>query len=572
MARAEPSTMPALARVPLPAPGEHASGYLRRLADENGLLLRDFRSLLALRTIAPRSLPDAWGRLAAGLGVPIETFDAMRWRPVEGAASKWLSFLGHEIHESFLHLASPQFCRLCLSSNNIVRSAWSLRHLTACHIHHIELSNACPCCDRTIRLTKSLSSWTCSQCGSDFRFGKTKPASLDQLAISEWIETRLALADSTLPKASDIPLNPRTATLHEMLTTLLYLGMLSQNATSDRQARRVRACHLHLFADFHTSPDEIREQNRLALELLSNWPTSFFGILEGLVDKYPSPPSAPPLLQRFGSEAGIFATRALKDRHGETLPFVTTARREFLQVRIGYRPRARVPKRKGILGTAPAYWDGTNLLAEEATRQRLTSKGRSSLRPFLEIGKLTPLRTERGGLAFDADEVEKINSALASLPNPPTGRSDLLAAPACVQRLAHHAGAMSAFLKSILDHEVEAYSTGGRLDEVWVPEAVFLETQALSALRSWISQAQYRDIHQISGRTTRLWGPMAKYSIPQANQLVASGGLRFKRVNYDQGGDPRRYYVADLVRDVQSWLGPFLIDVDSLEPPIASIS
>lgn len=563
---------PVLSRVPLPTPDEHASGYLRRLAEENGLLLSDLRNLIGIRMIGPRSAPETWLRLAEGLGVPAKTFDPLRWRPINSSSNRWVAFLGHEIHDSFLHQRSPQLCTLCLASRGIIRQAWALRHLTACAEHQIQLSNLCARCGQSNALTRSYAAWTCRGCGSDWRMNPAKPAAQDEIAIAEWIESRLATSHSPRTvEASEISLNPNQASLHEMLTTLVYLGRLRRLQCTDEPAARVRPHNFPLHADRAETSDQIREQNKLALELLTDWPSSYNSLLRQLIDQAPVDPGAPPLLHRFGTKAGIFAVRPLKNRSSEPLPFVTTTRLEFLSGEIGYRPRGRTPKRSALNRTPVEQSAHLSLLSDEATRRALYGNTRNSLSTLIKAGHLTPRRTPNGGVGFALAEVQTLVTAAANLPIVAGEAADLMALPACISRLAKFRGGYANLIDSILTGEIEAFSSDGSFGGIRVFAPDFLDAQATTALRYWIGHRQYKCLQKINRYTTRLWGTMGRYSIPEANQLVAGGKLRFQRVQHKQRGDPRIYHVGDIVRYIQSWIGPFLIDVDAIEsklPPL----
>jgi ribosomal protein L37AE/L43A len=557
--------MPALGRVPLPAPGEHASGYLRRLSDENALLLRDFRAMFGIRRISPRSSTEAWSRLARGLGVPIETFSPMMWRPVSPNAKRWISFIGHEIHDSYLYLNSNPVCRPCLSSSGIVRSAWSLRLLTACHVHETRLSDACPRCGSTIRLMRSYEAWTCGQCGADLRSGAMQAATEDEIAIARWLDAALIETRGDPTVTSDLPLDPTTSTLHEMLTSLAYLGQLQAAASKDCAPRQVRAQHSPLFLDIKTTADELRQSNRSAVEILSDWPSAYHSILDRLIDKYPAPPNAPPLLQHFASTAGMFAVRRLQDRVGQALPFITSSRLEFLEARIGYRPRARIPRRSlsetGEKLQAPA----ANLLSQEAVRGELFGGKNVVLTPIIESGALTPLKIGHGRIAFGVDEVRSITAIIRALPPPPPGRTDLRPAMGCLKSLTWYEGASAEFIRSILDGRLETYSSGPTLHDLLIPQEAYAEIRTAAKLRHSISRGEYADLSQLNRLTRELWGPLAIFRTREADQLVAAGKLRFKRVSYKRRGDPRRYHVGDIVRDIQSWIGPVHFDLEALE-------
>ena len=563
---AEPRiTMPALARIPLPAPGEHAAGYLRRLADENGLLLGDFRTLFGIRRISPRSQPEAWARLADGLGLPVSTFAPLVWRSVSPQATRWLSFLGHEIHDSFLHLTSTQLCRLCLTTSPIIRSAWSLRHLTACQIHKVQLSDACSHCGKPISLTRSYFAWTCSRCGADFRQGPTILAAADELTIADLLEARLSGAASAEPLPARHPLEPTTSSLHEMLASLAYLGSLNQIAAADSVPRRVRSRHAPLLLSATATPDQIRRDNRLALELLQEWPAQYHALLDSLVDKQPAPPKASPLLQRFATTAGIFAVRPLRDRVGEALPAITSIRLEYLQARVGYRPRTRIP-RKSSAAVAPGSKPGTNMMSQEAVRRELFGRSTVSLMPWIKAGVLTPNQMNNGGIGFSSDEVRTLTAFAENLPPPPENDPGLLPLFPSLSRLAQRPGASADFLRSILTRKTAAYSSGPGLSNITVPGEALRHAHAVAALRHMISDGRYTDLSKIKAFTKELWGPLAFLRELEATQLIAARKLRFRRASYARRGAPRLYNVGDIVRDIQSWLGPYLLDVDTLEP------
>lgn len=570
MNRGEQLTPITLARVPLPKAREHASGYIRRLAAENGLLLKDFRQLFGIRRLTPRSTEETWTRVAARIGVPASVLESLRWRS-DPNSCRWLSFHGHQVHESYLHQDLTRVCRFCVTQDGIVDSAWSLRHVTACPIHEVRLTADCAGCGEQRSLTKAYTGWDCPHCGFDIRFGGTSPATEDELTIAEWLYGTL---DPKFPnhRAKDIPLRADRTSLLEMLTSLEYLGCLTAEIDSDLIPPRLRRHYARIFPDPEINEDRQRSANARALAILRTWPVGYRDLLEGLLDKNPSPPDAAPLVRRFATKAGIYAIRPLSARDGTPFPFISDERFRFLQDRAGYRPRTRIVRNKHLGGrttSAPrSRADTAGLMSTHAVREMVLGAQHGDLSPFIEAGLLKRVRVNKQITAFEIEGAQALGSVFERLPEPPPGETEMVQARALL-RTAILLNRGTAFLHGLVAGKLEAYSSGPRLCDVYLPRHESLHSHSLWKLEAWTGRNHYVDLAKFNVEAKRLWGPLGIYSTIEANQLVAAKRLGFNRANFKtRRGDPRLYHVGDLIRDIQSWLGPFLIDVDSIEPPL----
>jgi hypothetical protein len=355
-----------------------------------------------------------------------------------------------------------------------------------------------------------------------------------------------------------------------MLITLEYLGTVTALIASDSFPERLRRHYARIFPDPAIDEDQQRAANARALAILRTWPTGYRDLLEGLLDKHPNPPDAAPLMRRFATKAGLFAIRPLNNREGKPFPFISEERFRFLQERAGYRPRARIVRRKhfgrSMSGAPRTRTDTAGLMSTHAARELVLGARHRDLSPFVEAGLLMPVRRSEQITAFQAEEAQALSSAFERLPEPPLGQTDLVPARA-VLRTAILLNTATTFLQELVSGKLEAYSSGPRLCDVFLPRHQALHSHSVWKLKAWAGRNYYADLAKFNVEAKRLWGPLGIYSTIEANQLVAAGGLRFKRANFKtRRGDPRRYHVGDLIRDIQSWLGPFVIDVDAIEP------
>jgi hypothetical protein len=188
------------------------------------------------------------------------------------------------------------------------------------------------------------------------------------------------------------------------------------------------------------------------------------------------------------------------------------------------------------------------------------------LSPFVEAGLLMPVRRNKQITAFQVEEAQALSSAFERLPGPPHSQMNLAPARA-VLRTALLLNSATTFLHDLVAGKLEAYSSGRRLCDVFLPRHEALHSHSVWKLKAWAGRNYYADLAKFNVEAKRLWGPLGIYSTIEANQLVAAGRLRFKRANFKtRRGEPRLYHVGDLVRDIQGWLSPFLIDVDAVEP------
>ena len=92
---------------------------------------------------------------------------------------------GHLLSADRLCLSTPRICPMCLRNQEFCRRLWDLALYTSCHIHRVEMVDACSKCNsRVCWNRKSVS--RCS-CGADLKEADCRVASEHSLIVSEML-------------------------------------------------------------------------------------------------------------------------------------------------------------------------------------------------------------------------------------------------------------------------------------------------------------------------------------------------------------------------------------------------
>lgn len=557
-----------LSHVPTPLPGEHIAGYLRRLATVNRMpSLRALTKLLDVVDLTPRSAEPLWDRLAEGLGVGDNFIEPLRWRQA-GTQRSWITFLGHEVHESYLDLRKTRFCATCVEETDTLASIWSLRHLTACHIHETRLRETCPGCQKGLR-SHTHYCWTCTDCGTDFRDGSEDPAEDYEVTVAASLAAAAIGAPPSAGIAERFPAAWHSASLHERLTTIEYLARLRQLSQADTIPRTLKRQYAPIVVDAHVTSDQHRETAKIATETLACWPEAYEQILESLIDRNPDPSASAPLLRRFSTAAGAFAIRSLQDRAGAELKLIGEARRRFLARRMNYRPGGRDLLRR-YKGPQPAIGVNTDVVSTERACELLGATP-AVLKVLEKAGMLRSTRPGGRIRAWSIGEIETVRTRIASLPAPPKDNRDLV--PAAVlfksQTFSRQYPSHMA-LQDMISGTLPAFSRGPTLAETCFDRSDLDYLASVHKIRSWIQANAYRELQFFNLHSTRLWGPMGHYKLREAMQLVAAQELDCIDAKYlvNDWWRARQFRVIDLVRHIQAIIGPRHFDLDDPANPL----
>jgi ribosomal protein L37AE/L43A len=559
-----------IARVPVPLTGEHIAGYLRRLAQRNRLPgLRYTTRLLDVVDITPRSAGHVWDRLVESLDVRPSFVEPLRWREAPGGVRSWLRFFGHDVHDTYLHFQKMRICRGCVADTDTVLAIWSLRHLTACPSHGTKLAESCSRCGKQFKF-HTYNGWTCTDCSTDFRDGADDPADECEVAVAASLIAAATGASISPATRSRFPRTWHRAPLQERLTTLEYLGQLSQLNEADHIPKYFKRQFRQIIIDAHRTTDDHRKTVLRAAEILSNWPAAYHELLGGLVDRNPNPTASAPLVRRFSTAAGLYAIQGLKDRDGGDLGLIGEARFNFLAKRIDYRRGGRDLLQPYAMWRRKEQTEPDSNLVSTAKARELVCNGEANLTVLTKGGLVTGVKQRSGILAWPRDKIEAIRAELASLPDPPANTSSLIPATDILKRPATRSYPHHFLLRDILSGTMPAYSTGPTLAETFLHPSHLEYLQSVHILGNWIAEGSYRELQFFNRHSTQVWGPMGHYKLRDAMQIVAAGELDYVDSRYLVNGwwRARRFKVADLVRHIQEFCHPHHFDLDDLEDPL----
>jgi ribosomal protein L37AE/L43A len=467
--------------------------------------LRSLTKLLDIVSLNPRSFDAMWVRLADGLGVTPQFIEELRWPVPADTPRRWMMFLGQEVHESYLHLSVMRLCTRCVDETESLDSLWSLKHVTACHRHQRRLREACPGCGKGLKLHSHFC-WTCTECGSDFRDGPDEPADEHEVRIASGLAA--AITNERLPAAVAERFPPawHSGSLQERLTTIEYLGRLVRLSADDTIPARLRREYLLIAVDPHVPVEDLRERTRVAAAILRRWPEAFEELLEALIDRNPTPTTSNPLLRRFSTAAGSYAVRGLKSRTGEDMSLLSTARLDFLQRRLNYRPRGRNLLHRFAAGGEDNRAAGSNILSSTRVEQ-LLSTNETGLKMLQKAEAIQPLNLRTRLLAWNGDDIEALQARLSALPPLPRSKAGLVS-PVIVsrtQKMSRYYPAHSLW-RDILSGTLPAFSDGPTLDRVWITRSDFDYMISIHHLRHWIEDQAYRELQYFNPHATRIWG------------------------------------------------------------------
>lgn len=182
---------------PQPLPDELLTSWLMRTAHANGMKLQRFLDVLVGRETPTlnrdydRSVPyEHLIAYSEATGVTIERLYQCTLRHFNGtfitevitkSNSPWILAAGIHHRKRFLH--GLQYCQACLASDKVpyFRLRWRLAFYVECHIHHIQMKDACWSCDAPVipyrielgrrRSTLAINGRSCQNCGIDLAQG-----------------------------------------------------------------------------------------------------------------------------------------------------------------------------------------------------------------------------------------------------------------------------------------------------------------------------------------------------------------------------------------------------------------
>jgi hypothetical protein len=182
-----------------------------------------------------------------------------------------------------------------------------------------------------------------------------------------------------------------------------------------------------------------------------------------------------------------------------------------------------------------------------------------------EAGLLKPRETRN--LSYSRSEVEELLQRIARLPThdpPPDDAVPLLDA---ASRLAKGWYRKTHLLADVFAGRLEVFNLGSGegLPSLAVSSDDVEIKQAVARLRSLVGRNSYVQLSKANELLLKIWGPMASFDAPEAQQWIARDRLRFRyqtRV-YGRRSFPKYiYHAGDLVRISQEMFRPLYFDAE----------
>ncbi len=535
-----------LARVPYPCPSEHPAGYLRRLAEANGFFtLRQLRLLHGVEPLSPRSEPVAWQRLSRATALTMETFSLLQWKRMTTAGGTWLSVCGHAVRLADLDLFHLRICPLCIHANGVVRAEWSMRHVTACPIHEVQLLDRCPNCGRPALADERTDVWNCGQCGSDRRHTYGAPAQADELALARAIFAAFAKpSEPMLNEPSDFLSLP----VGSMAAIIARLAEVSRLYSAERAncapAPRIRQHPPDMAA--------ATDQARRAWHLLTEWPERYLETLLFLADTSVGP-AGHRIRDRFATPAGKLAVRPLRDQDAREIVFLSVPTLGFLHDALGIVPRARAPgaaararvPRNPAIDTAPISHSAAMLRLEGRANDRLA-------RWWIEAGLLDEHIADDGSALLSAIQVSELASRIEAFATAQPVNSQ----PVDVGWIDRHIAASRSFRKShflsaLTEGSIAAWrvSDAPGLAGFHFDSREILRLRAEAQLRAWADADDHVSLSRFNAEACSVWGPKAQLDMRECDKLARLGRITMTR--YEPPGDnsrrQKRWSARDLI-------------------------
>lgn len=538
-----------LGTAPFPAQGEHVAGYVRRLASANGLTdLRELKSLCGFAALSPTSPSGVWRRLAMATGLAASSIDPLRWPRLGTTRDVWLHVLGRPLRRRHLDIEHFRRCTQCLAENRILRTEWSLRHVTACGRHGSQLVDHCLACGSHLRFENTLAAWSCGNCGFDLAGGRPPPAAEDECVLSDALGRALygsgddrgdiAMPDSFLA----LPIADAAA-----VTDHLWRFVVATDATDDQSYSR------------RTPPPRLIEARRQAVaaaRLLRAWPDAFRGLV-GSLDLAESART------RVGASHRQFAGRGAKrlakpptTLSGTPIAFLTDAMKDTLNEIAGHRSGQRAPGSRARPKAMLAQPSSLPPISHADAMLRLEGRpdGRQA-RWWIDAGLLAEIPTAFGNAVLSTDEVSTLAASIRFVadddPHDDAVDMDWIDRSVTCRREYDK----SAFLKDLLEGRIKAWIVDPDregLAALSFSRPSILKRAGLAQLAAWIALDAHVAMTRFRQVAVDVWPEIKLPSTASARDIAATGALRF--THYDPPGTGRRqhrWHAGDLVADIQ---------------------
>ena len=543
-----------LSAAPFPEPGEHPSGYLRRLCATNGMPTLDvLLKAMELRGLCAGGGTATWEALAAATGLDIAIFDEMRMPTRSFLQSKAVTIDGLAVRTSQVVVQSFRFCPTCLAEERIVPYRWFVHHVTACERHEARLVDQCPGCGSKLRLKTMPMTWTCRSCGFELVDTIPTQASQAELGLLD------ALLGAMTPRGGcPLPDEFMQADAETKLSIVDRLGRLAIQAADDSPIGAERTVYTQGNVD-PISPLRTLEESRAvvnaAMPLLADWPGGYRKLLAGLVDRVPYSNQSQSFLRRIATKAGRLAMRPLCISGKKAVPFIDRERERFCSGVLGYQHGSRHPRplRQGLQhldGLAkPASLRPDEYVSLAHALAQLGGASLTSLDGWIKADLLELHRTEENAYLLTRRSVELAVCLLRLLP-PDRGKSDLVEIADIWPTLKKTYQRQDLLIDIVTGH-VETFvrrPKASGLDGLAMSARDIDRRRASAVLASAATADHFRLLFHIMGYVAKIWGPIAIMSSDRVDELVDAGAIR-RRLRGSR--NVKEYSVADVLAHLQ---------------------
>lgn len=410
-----------LAVAPFPARGEHFGSYVRRLAKANEMgSLGALISHIGLVTLSPTSAERTWSRLAEATGFEAARLNPLRMSHSSTGRTKLAKIDGTDFQYSFLDRVHLRSCPACLTEDGHLPNRFSIRQITACAKHGLQLDDECVC-GRARRIVDKGTIWKCPACEAHPSDRTRTAADHGEMLIAQLLSCDPGNLAGDIPAAlMTEPLSARAAVV-ERLGRLSLLERRDEPSTSLHNA----SSKMPDSADKRRRLRDDREVVTAAATLLADWPNTYHALLVRLLDRHVNPKAKKALLRRFSSRAGRLALRSFVDHDRRIIQFADDARVSALNEIAGYvRDEELLQRRSGSYGkmagepAATVYELRVDAhfvpLAEFA--RRLQVGGRPRIEPWFEAGLIRTVRHADGTVLVRRADFDALLTRVGTLP------------------------------------------------------------------------------------------------------------------------------------------------------------
>lgn len=378
-------------------------------------------SHLGLPTVSPTSAERTWSRLAEATGFEPGRLDALRMSHSNNGRTKLAKIDDVDFQYSFLDRVHLRSCPACLTEDGKLSNRFSIRQVTACAKHGLQLDDECVC-GRARRIVDKGTIWECPACGTHPSDGTKTAAIHGETVIANLLSSDPGNLTGDVPAALLFePLSARAAVV-ERLGRLSLLERRDEPSTSVHNASSKTPDS----ADKRRRIGDDREVVIAAAALLADWPNTYHALLARLLDRHVNPKAKKALLRRFSSKAGRVALLSFVDHDRRVIQFAEDVRLAALNEIAGYvRDEELLQRRSGSYGKMPCEPVATvyeprldaNFVPLMEFGKRLQIGGRPRVEPWFEACLIGTVRHADGTVLVRRADFDTLLTRVATLPD-----------------------------------------------------------------------------------------------------------------------------------------------------------